>query len=176
MHKFKLSLGLIFLFWNLISYAQPYLDLMAPVLEKKVNVKASISEVWEAWTTVDGLQNFLASECKMELRPGGPFEVYFMPYAEEGQKGTEHCTVLSYVPEEMFSFTWNAPPKFPELRALGPTTWVVINFTTLGKGQVEVRLRHFGWQEGKEWIQLHDYFDLAWDSVLLWLKEALESE
>ena len=31
----------------------------------------------------------------------------------EGQRGTEGCRVLSYVPGEMFAFEWNFPPSIP---------------------------------------------------------------
>ena len=48
----------------------------------------------------------------MDLRIGGPFELYFGgPDVPHDQRGSNGCQVLTYVPGEMLSFTWNAPPK-----------------------------------------------------------------
>ena len=74
-------------------------------------------------------------------------------------------TVLRFVPEEMLSFEWSAPPRFPEIRG-GPRTWVVVRFEDADAGATRVRLAHLGWREGGRWDEVHDYFEHAWDTVL----------
>ena len=70
---------------------------------------------------------------------------------------------LAYVPGEMISFTWNAPPHLP-LRS--SNTWVVITFTDDGSGGTDVRLVHSGFLEGPDWDDYMAYFEDAWGRVL----------
>jgi len=138
---------------------------------KEINVPASLSDVWNAFTTVEGIKTFFAPGGKIELKPGGCYEIYFYPPGHEGNRGSEGCVVLSFIPERMLSFTWNAPPEFPNVRK--ERTWVVLEFEDLGN-TVLVKLTHLGWKEGKEWNEVYAYFDRAWDVVLTRLKRRFE--
>lgn len=42
--------------------------------------------------------------------------MYFNLNAPSGKKGSEGMKILSFLPETMLSFEWNAPPDFPEIR------------------------------------------------------------
>jgi len=129
-----------------------------------VTVEATPLEAWEAWTTVEGLQSFLAPKVRMQLRLGGPFEAYFDPEAPKGLRGSEGMKVLSYVPEEMLSFTWTAPPEYPEVR--GQKTWVVVQFEQVAPRRMRIALTHLGWREGGQWDDVFHYFTRAWRTVL----------
>jgi uncharacterized protein YndB with AHSA1/START domain len=72
--------------------------------------------------------------------------------------------ILSFLPEEILSFDWNAPPQFPTVR--GQRTWVVVQFFPLDNDKAKVRLTHLGWGEGEEWDKVFQYFKRAWDVVL----------
>ena len=102
-------------------------------------------------------------ETSIDLRVGGPLELYFDPTAPEGQRGSEGCAYLGYVPGEMISFTWNAPPHLP-LRS--ENTWVVITFTPTENDNTRVRLVHTGFLDGSDWDDYMAYFERAWASVL----------
>ena len=119
------------------------------------------------------MKTFFSPDARVELRLGGPYEVLFNPQAPAGSRGCEGCRVLSNVPEEMHSFTWSAPPDFPELR--WQKTFVVVQLSDAGAGQTRVRLTHAGWREGAEWDKLHAYFDKAWGFVLGNLQKRFES-
>jgi len=135
---------------------------------KEVVVDCSPSEAWRLWTTVDGLQSFFAAGANIELKIGGPFEIYFSMEAPYGQRGSEGCKILSYLPERMFSFEWNAPPQFGELRHI--LTRVMIDFESIGKGQTRVTLTHIGFGGSGGWNEVIDYFELAWGNVLIQMK------
>ncbi|MCU0293731.1 MAG: alpha/beta fold hydrolase [Thermoanaerobaculaceae bacterium] len=135
-------------------------------LRKEVEVKASLQDVWWAWTTLDGVRTFFAPDARIELRPGGAYEMYFGPDAPAGQKGGEGCRVLSLLPMEMVSFEWSFPPSIPSLRTSGAKTWVVIQMTETAPGTVKVRLSQLGWQPGEDWEKGLAYFDRAWGVVL----------
>ncbi len=142
-------------------------------LTKEVTVKAPRAEVWRAFSTAEGVRTFFSPAANVELRPGGPYEILFDTSAPQGAQGCEGCRVLSYVPEEVLSFSWSAPPSFPELR--WQKTFVVVQLADAGEGQTRVKLTQAGWKEGPEWDKLHGYFDQAWTMVLGNLRKRFES-
>jgi len=139
----------------------------APVMrtiEKTVTVDAAVAEVWRAWTTVAGVETFFAPEARLALELEGAYEMLFDLEAKPGSQGSEGCKVLSWLPERMLSFSWNAPTHFPELRK--EHTFVVVLLQPLGEKQTKVSIIHQGWKPGEQWDQLFAYFERAWDIVL----------
>jgi len=134
------------------------------VMKKEIEVTSSLQSVWRDWTTTEGVQSFFADHAHVELRPGGPFEIYFNQNAPEGQRGSEGCRILSYLPMTMLTFEWNAPPSFGDLRY--EYTRVIIVFAEMPEGKVKLSLSHLGWGHGEKWNELYEYFDRAWDYVL----------
>jgi len=133
-------------------------------IRKEIVVNASVSQVWEAWTTAEGAVTFFAPKANIELAKGGSYELLFDLEAPEGSRGGEGLKILSFLPEEMLSFEWNAPTLYPTVR--GQRTWVVVQFFPCGHNKVGVRLTHLGWKEGEEWNKVFQYFKRAWDIVL----------
>ena len=134
-------------------------------LHKIVEVRASAAEAWKAWTTKEGLRSFMAPDARISLEIGGAFEPLFDPDQAPGGQGGEGLQILSYLPHEMLSFTWNAPPEFPTIRNHFHT-WVVVQFHPAGADRTRVTLDHLGWGTGEKWDKVYAYFDRAWDLVL----------
>ncbi len=133
-------------------------------LQGEVLVNASLEDVWTAWTSEEGIRSFFAPDCKVELRPDGPYEIYFNPAAEPGMKGGEGLKVTAVQPKQMLSFTWNAPPSLPDVR--GQRTHVVIRFFPEGE-KTRMTLFHSGWGNGGQWDDSFNYFHSAWNNVVL---------
>ncbi len=143
------------------------------ILHKEFVVPATLDQVWQAWTTSQGTKTFFSPSVKIELRLGGPYEIYFLLENPYGLRGSEECKILSFLPKKMLSFEWNAPPQFGELR--GKHTQVILHFEEVRPGQVKVTFDQLGWGKGEEWDKLYQYFDKAWDQVLNNLKKRFES-
>jgi uncharacterized protein YndB with AHSA1/START domain len=133
-------------------------------IQKRVEVQAPAAEVWQAWSTQAGLETFFAPRARIELRPEGAFDIWFFPDAPKGERGAEDLRILSYLPGEMLSFEWDAPPSMPTVRR--EKSFVVVQLRALGTDRTEVTLTHLGWKEGEEWQRAFDYFTGAWDVVL----------
>jgi uncharacterized protein YndB with AHSA1/START domain len=134
------------------------------VIRKEVILPATPDRIWQAWTTDKGVTGFFAPHASVDLAIGGKYEMYFDPKQPKGKQGSEGCRILSFVPREMLSFTWNAPPSMAGVRK--KNTWVVVTFTELSPGKTRVSLVHLGWQAGPEWEKALIYFDRAWEIVL----------
>jgi uncharacterized protein YndB with AHSA1/START domain len=134
------------------------------MIEKQVTVPAPIEDVWNAWTTTEGIKSFFAPDARVEARVGGPFEVYMNPYAPAGLKGADDMRFLAVQKPSMVSFTWNAPPSQPEIRA--QRTVVIVRLKPVSEKETEVTIHHVGWGEGEKWDATYAYFDKAWGNVL----------
>lgn len=142
-------------------------------IDKDVVVPAPMEQVWAAWTTREGITSFFAPDAKIEPRVGGAFEIYINPFAEPGLEGADEMRFMALQPPRMLSFTWNAPPSLPEVRA--QRTFVVVRLEPVSERETRVTLHHTGWGDGGEWDKAYAYFDRAWGNVLANLKKRFES-
>ncbi len=134
------------------------------VLKLEALVPAPIADVWTAWTTRDGLTTFLAPDARVAARPGGPFDILFLPEAPVGERGSEGCTVVTVSEPHRFAFRWNFPPELPAIR--NEHTQVTLDLESAAGGGTRVLLTQTGWQEGPDWDAGYAYFADAWDLVL----------
>ncbi len=143
-------------------------DLSPREIVHETVVALSRARVWSLWSSAEGLTSWLVDRAKVELRPGGAYEIHFMTEAPEGSQGSEGCRVLSFVRERMLSFTWNAPPHLPRTR--WEHTWVVVELEDV-PGGTRVRVTHTGWPasglaQEPQWEETFAYFDRAWRGLL----------
>jgi uncharacterized protein YndB with AHSA1/START domain len=133
-------------------------------LTRTMDVDTDHSTAWQDWASEEAIARWWQPPASnIDLRIGGPFEILFDMDAAAGLQGSEGCAYLSYVPGEMISFTWNAPPH---LALRSSNTWVVITFTPTAADATEVRLVHTGFLTGQEWDDYMAYFASAWEYVL----------
>lgn len=130
-----------------------------------VTILAPIEAVWSAWTTENGVKTFFASQCKLDFRLSGVYEMYFDLEAPVGSRGGEGCVLLAIEQFKMLSFSWNAPPEFPIIRQ--QRTHVTVRFMQIGAEATKVTLTHDGWGTSPDWQQVYHYFEHAWGEVVL---------
>jgi uncharacterized protein YndB with AHSA1/START domain len=140
-------------------------DELDRAIRGEVVVDGDVKSAWAAWTTEEGITSFFAPACNLELRVGGPFEIFFDPAGDPGERGAEGMRIMAIQPEKMLAFDWSAPPHLPEARA--QRTHVVIRFKKVSEGKTKVTLFHDGWGEGGQWDEAFDYFTQAWLNVVL---------
>jgi uncharacterized protein YndB with AHSA1/START domain len=135
------------------------------IIREEIFVRATIDEVWDAWTTEPGIRAFFAPACNVELRVGGPYEILFDPDAPPGERGAEGMRILAFQPKTMLAFTWTAPPHLTEVR--GQLTHVLVRLREREGKRTEVTLTHSGWGEGGQWDEAFEYFKRAWGQIVL---------
>ena len=127
------------------SSSQPTASAQALIIE--LSIPAPLPEVWNAFTTQEGLSSWLAPEVSVALKPGGDWLVKFPGSTGGG-------TIVSFVPEKELVISALAPDRFPHVRAA--RTRAVFTFTADGNNTI-VRLTQTGWQTGKEWDAAYEY-------------------
>lgn len=155
-----------------ISMTASIANASEPAIELSVAVKAPVAEVWKAWTTSEGIVSFFAPEAHVEARPDGLFAIIMDPYAPPGLQGADDMKVLAVEPEQLLSFTWNAPPSLPLARQ--QRTVVVLRFAPQAD-ETRLTLTHLGWGSTGEWPKARAYFERAWPNVLKQLQQRFET-
>lgn len=148
-------------------------NLSSQFIEKSIILNSTPEELFQRWTTSDGLKTFFGADNKVELKLHGAYEIYFLMDAPDGGRGSEKCQILSFIPNEMLSFTWNAPPQLAA-RNSDIFTYVVINFDEITEEKTMLTLRHLGWPDDERFPPVFDYFDQAWGYVLNNLEKCYE--
>jgi len=143
-------------------------------IRKTVTVSAPVDDVWAAWTTAEGARTFFGPDARIELKPGGAYEIYFNPEEAEGLQGSEGCKVLAFRKPQFLVFSWNAPPEIPTIRESKMKTRVEVRLESAGD-RTDVSLTHSGWGTGADWDETFDYFERAWDVVLSHLKDRFDN-
>ena len=157
---------------GLFSFAQHnQLNITDEKIVKSFVCYQSLDSLWWRWTTHEGLKTFFGSDNKVDFHIGGAYEIQFLTDKPYGSRGTEGCTLLSFLPKRMLSFTWIAPPSMPELRSKAHKTWVVVELTPVSTNETTITLTHLGWPEDTTWKKAYNYFNGAWNYVVSNLKK-----
>ena len=114
----------------------------------EVTVPAKPDEVWRAFTTKEGAQEWLWPDMTVDLREGGDWIVNF-PAGKTGGG-----TIVSFEPMRSITMRAMAPEQFPEVRR--ERTTAVFRFEATEAG-TKVTLLQTGWKQGKEWDDAYDY-------------------
>ena len=114
----------------------------------EVTVPAKLDDVWRAFTTKEGAQEWLWPDMTVELREGGDWIVHY-----PGGK-TGGGTIVSFEPVQSITLRAMAPEQFPEVRR--ERTTAVFRFESAG-AETKVTLLQTGWKTGKEWDDAYEY-------------------
>ena len=154
----------------------------------ETTVEAAPAEVYQLWTSTNGVKKFFAPEARIDATPGGRYEIIFFPDKDPrgNSHGTKGARVLRLVPDKEIAFEWitfagdpllgdNAPPLAPpSLRNVTPLpTWVELSFVPVDgqPNQTRVKFAHYGFREGPLWKASYQWFGRAWKGVLDQLAE-----
>lgn len=84
------------------------------VVRLEVEIPASISDVWSAFTTAEGLVSWMAPVAATDLKVGGIMEASYNPSAKIGDPANIKNRIISYVSESMLSLqVAQFPPTYP---------------------------------------------------------------
>jgi uncharacterized protein YndB with AHSA1/START domain len=146
-------------------------------------VAAPPCEVFQLWTSAEGIKKFFAPDARVDAEVGGRYQVIFAPAKDpEGDShGTKGARILKLVPDKELAFEWitfagdellgrNAPPYAPPAeRNVRPLpTWVEMTFDAVEgqPNQTHVHFAHYGFGESEKWEQSYRWFGRAWKGVL----------
>lgn len=126
-------------------------------------INASIEEVWQSWTTAEGIRTFFARDGVVDRKIEGEYSVLFFPTNPPGLRGAEGMRIVAIEPDERLVITWNQPPQFATIREQRALVEYRLDDADCG---TKVRIKHFGWGGSDAWAAARVYFQGAWETIL----------
>ncbi|MCC6910121.1 MAG: SRPBCC domain-containing protein [Phycisphaerales bacterium] len=164
------SLGFIFAFCP-AAVAQPESAPGNRTLEWNAEIDAPLAQVWDAFTTEDGIESWMTPLAEVDLRIGGSIKTNYNPQGTIGDETTIVHRILSLEPQRMLSSrVEKSPSGFPHAKVL-EQAWGVWYFEPLGANRTHIRLVSAGWGSGSDWDAAETFFQAGNEWTLNQLKE-----
>ena len=145
------------------------------ILRHEVSVHASLAEVWQVFTTSEGLRSFAAPIATIDLRIGGLWEATYDLNGRLGVDTNILNEVISFLPMEMLSIRIaRTPPGFPHPEVV-KDIWTVIQFKAEGERRVRVITSMVGWKSGAAHEAVYNLFQRGNAHTAQWLYERFEN-
>jgi hypothetical protein len=129
------------------------------VLRIESAVPASPKEVWKAFTTVDGLETWIAPVVSIDLRIAGILSTHYDKTAAIGSPGTIQLGIVNYLEGELMTLKVKLTKRFGEkVFAEDQNLQEIIQLIPLTNGTTKVISSMVGWGTGKEWDDAYDFF------------------
>ena len=136
------------------------------VLQHSLVVPASIQQIWEAFTTTEGIKTWAVPVASVDFRIGGIWESSYNRNGTIGTAGNIKNRYLSYIPMRMISFqAINAPPTFQHPEVLSEI-FTVIELEALGARSVRVTASVVGFKNNEAHDAVYSFFDSGNASTL----------
>ena len=131
---------------------------VGPIAHEGV-VEAPLSDVWDAFTTSEGLRSWLAPHAEIDLRVGGLMRTNYNPQGQLGDPQTIENAILSFEPQRMISIkVAKAPANFPFPNAV-QQMWTVLYFAPAGASRTTVREVSLGFSSDPESQRMRAFFN-----------------
>ena len=129
------------------------------VLRHEMVIPAPVSEVWKAFTTSEGVRQWMAPVADVDLKLGGSIRTNYKADSKPGDPGTIVHRILSYEPERMISTQFTAPEGASGPARTAQAVWWVARMEPLPDGNTRLTYTGIGWGEGPEWDAAYQFFD-----------------
>lgn len=137
------------------------------MLRFQITVPATVDDVWNAFTTREGVTTWLWSDARIDMKPGGDWLVLYPGGATGGG------TVESVEPKRQIVITALAPERFATVRKEG--THATFEFAPATPSGTVVTLVQTGWKTGAEWDAAYDYLAIGNAQLFDQLRRRFES-
>jgi uncharacterized protein YndB with AHSA1/START domain len=129
------------------------------VLQQSIVVSATPRQLWDAFTTTDGLRTWAVPVVHADFRLGGMFESTYRLDGKIGAPGNIKNQYLSYVPLRMVAFqAVAAPPTFPHKELLADI-FTVAEFEPVDERRTRVTLSMVGYRPGDGYETIYRLFE-----------------
>ncbi len=129
------------------------------ILVHEVIIPASLEDVWEAYTTKEGLETWAVPQCEIDFRSGGMMKVR---YELEGQIGDENTVVnfiVNFVTWKMITLQSPLSKRFPEeVRKASPNMYTIVEFQTIDESHTMLTAYETGFKTGDVWDKTIQFF------------------
>jgi uncharacterized protein YndB with AHSA1/START domain len=154
-----LGLAPVFAAAQTVQNTSPPATARERALRIEVVVPNSRNDVWDAFTTVEGLRKWVAPVVALDLRAGGSLFANYDESAEIGDPGTIETTILNYLDGELITFKVNLNESFSDqLRSEDSNLQEIVQFVSVDDGTTKLISTMVGWGAGPDWDEAYNFF------------------
>ena len=123
-HKLSITLVILIYIFPVSIWSQSESDITSEIIKteaeemilfQKVNIKASIKDVWEAYTTNEGWKSWASPVVEIDLKNGGTIKTHYDKNSKVGDPGTNTLHIVNYVPERVLTLKAELSERWPEV-------------------------------------------------------------
>ena len=142
----------------------------------ETEIDADIDVVWNAFTTNDGLQAWMAPLVEIELVVGGKMKANYNATGRIGDETTIENTILSFDPKRMLSLKATGFSEGFPFEDAAKATWSVFYFTELPSSRTKITVVGLGYTDDEQSKKMRSFFATANKQSLDKLKDALKQQ
>ena len=139
-------------------------------------IESSVSNVWNAFTTTEGLKSWVAPLADIDFRVGGKWRANYNKEGKLGDATTIENTILCYDPKRMLSIKATGFPKGFEFVDAAKETWSIFYCEPVSAEKTKVTIVGLGYDQSEESKKLRAFFKPANKYSMEQLKAALEKQ
>jgi uncharacterized protein YndB with AHSA1/START domain len=130
-------------------------------LEVRVVLDVPVAEVWEAFTTAEGITSWMAPVADIDLAIGGAIRATYVEGDALGGPSTTVMSILAYDPERMLALQTTTFPEGSPFAEMGRGTWAIFYFDELADGTTEVTNVAHGYRDNEDSRRMMGFFKQA---------------
>lgn len=139
----------------------------------EIEISATVEEVWNAFTTPEGVRSWVAPLADVDFKVGGLWRANYNPDGELGDPTTIENTILAYDPLRMISLkTVTFPDGFPFVEA-ARRTWTIFYFLPVSTSRTRITVVGLGYTDSEQSQKMRAFFEEANAYSLEQLRQAL---
>lgn len=129
------------------------------VLRLEVILPADIKEVWDLFTTDEGLKKWIAPLAHIELKTGG----YILTNYDKSKSLTDSSaiklSIVNYIEHELFTLRVNLNNNFSKaVQREDGNLQEIIQFIELEPKKTKIISSMVGWGQGDDWTKAYNFF------------------
>ncbi len=145
-------------------------------LVDEFEVEASVDDVWNAFTTTEGLKSWVAPLADIDFRIGGKWRANYNKDGKLGAATTIENTILSYDPMRMLSLKATGFPEGFKFTEAAKASWSIFYFSKLSPTKTKITIVGLGYTDSEQSKKMRAFFKPANKYSMDQLKLALEKK
>jgi len=142
----------------------------------EVEINASVDDVWNAFTTTEGLKSWVAPLADIDFKVGGKWRANYNSEGELGDATTIENTIISYDPKRMISLKATGFPEGFPFKDAAKETWSIFYFTPVSQKKTRITVVGLGYNDTEQSIKMRSFFATANKYSMDQLSAALEKQ
>lgn len=129
-------------------------------LRTEADIPAPVAEVWNAFTTKDGIESWMVPLCDIDFRPGGTLRTTYNKAEGLEGPGTITHAIVSYEPERVLVWKTKAPANAnPGIRAVCESGWTILRFEPTSAASTHITVSMMGIGDDADSSQGYAFFE-----------------